>query len=67
MDWIKRLGWAPLLRSPPRPSKNVPQLFLFVFFRLLIGFLFLSFVFIFFSAFVSHGVPPFSLRLTAFP
>lgn len=67
MDWIKRQGWAPLLRSPPLPLKNVPQLFLFIFFRLLIGFLLLSFVFILFSAFVSHGVPPFSFRLTVFP
>ena len=34
---------------------------------LLIGFLLLSFVFVFFSAFVSHGVPPFPFRLTVYP
>ena len=67
MDWIKRQGWAPILRSPPLTLKYEPQLFLFIFFCLLIGFLLLSFIFVLFPAFVSHGVPPFSLRLTVFP
>ena len=56
--------WASPKRSPRLPSKNASRLFFLVFFLLLVGFLLLTFVFVFFPAFVSHGVPPFSLRLT---
>jgi hypothetical protein len=46
----------------------VPQLFFFLLlFGLFAGFLFLTFFFILFSAFVSHRVPPFFVRLTVFP
>ena len=51
--------WASLMRSPHLPTRNAHRLFLFVFFGLLAGFLFLSFVFVFFSAFVSHGMTSF--------
>ena len=47
------------MRSPHLPTRNAHRLFLFVFFGLLAGFLFLSFVFVFFSAFVSHGMTSF--------
>ncbi len=50
--------WASPTRSPPLPPKKAPWLFLFVLFFPFVDFLFLSLVFVFFSAFVSHGTSP---------
>jgi hypothetical protein len=58
--------WASPNRSPHLLPKKAPRLFSLFLFGLLAGFLLLTFVFVFFSAFVSHGVPPFFVRLTVF-
>ena len=59
--------WASPRRSPQLPLKKAPGLFLLVLFFLLVGFLLLRFVFVFFPAFISHGIPPSCLRWTDCP
>jgi hypothetical protein len=48
-------------------EESASAIFSLLLFGLLAGFLLLAFVFILFSAFVSHRVPPFFVRLTVFP
>jgi len=59
--------WASPMRSPQFSLRRVPQLFLFLLlFGLFAGFLLLTFFFILFSAFVSHRVSPFFVKVTIF-